>query len=53
MDNPEKLAVYDTQDEDKQKTQYGLRWTPLYEDAWLIRLQIRSNKWILISQASI
>jgi hypothetical protein len=29
MDNPEKLAVYDTQDEDKQKTQYGLSWTPL------------------------
>ena len=30
MDNPEKLAEYDTQDEDKQKTQYGLNWTPLY-----------------------
>ena len=30
MDNPEKLAVYDAQDEDKQKTQYGLSWTPLY-----------------------
>jgi hypothetical protein len=26
MDNPEKLAAYDTQDEDKQKTQYGLNW---------------------------
>jgi hypothetical protein len=32
MDNPEKLAVYDTQDEDKQKTQYGLSWSPLYAD---------------------
>ena len=30
MDNPEKLAVYDTPDEDKQKAQYGLGWTPLY-----------------------
>jgi hypothetical protein len=30
MDNPEKLAAYDTQDEYKQKTQYGLNWTPLY-----------------------
>ena len=30
MDNPEKLAAYDTQDEYKQKTQYGLSWTPLY-----------------------
>ena len=24
MDNPEKLAVYDTQDGDKHKAQYGL-----------------------------
>ena len=30
MDNSEKLAAYDTQDEDKQKTQYGLSWTTLY-----------------------
>ena len=30
MDNSEKLAAYDTQDEDKHKTQYGLSWTPLY-----------------------
>jgi hypothetical protein len=30
MDNPEKLAAYDTQDEYKQKTQYGLSWTPLF-----------------------
>ena len=30
MDNSEKLAAYDTQDEDKKKPQYGLNWTPLY-----------------------
>ena len=37
MDNPEKLAAYDTQDEDKQKTQYGLNKT-------LALLQITGGK---------
>jgi hypothetical protein len=31
MDNPEKLATYGTQDEEKQtKTQHNICWTPLY-----------------------
>ena len=30
MDNSEKLATYDTQDEEKQK--HNMRWTPLYAD---------------------
>jgi len=31
MDNPEKLATYGTQDEEKQtKRQHDMCWTPLY-----------------------
>jgi hypothetical protein len=31
MDNPEKLATLDTQDEEnKTKTQHNMCWTPLY-----------------------
>ena len=36
MDNPEKLATQDTQDEENQNTtqhnttQHNIRWTPLY-----------------------
>ena len=30
MNNPEKLATYGTQDENKTKTQHNMRWTPLY-----------------------
>ena len=34
MDNPEKLAAYGTQDEEKQskkkKNQHNMCWTPLY-----------------------
>jgi hypothetical protein len=30
MDNPEKFARYDTQDEEKRKPQHSMCWTPLY-----------------------
>jgi len=30
MNKPEKLATKGTQDEDKQKTQHNMCWTPLY-----------------------
>ena len=31
MDNPEKLAAYGTQDDEKQeKTQHNMCWTPIY-----------------------
>ena len=29
MDNPEKLTTQGTQDEEKQKTQHNICWTPL------------------------